>query len=225
MSNLEIFNDIESHLLADDRPSEYLNKLKKNGVLHKRPFDIIGELENIEQEKKFHPEGNVWNHTMMVVDQAASRRAISEDKRSFMWAALLHDVGKIKTTVKRNGRWTAYNHDSVGAEMVRRFLRDFSEDEVFNSSVIGLVRWHMQNLYVNKRLPFAEISSMLVDCSVHEITLLSLCDRLARGEMKPNEIYEITEKLEKFVDTIASTTGENYDEIKEEILDKEIQNA
>jgi putative nucleotidyltransferase with HDIG domain len=223
LENIDIFNEIEKHLLEDDRPSNFLDKLKKDGTLYKRPFDIIGGLDKIEQEKKFHPEGNVWNHTMLVVDEAALRRDISEDKRSLMWSALLHDVGKIKTTVKRNGRWTAYDHDSVGAEMSRRFLREFSSDEYFNDKVVGLVRWHMQNLYVNKRLPFAQISNMVDDCSVHEIILLSLCDRLARGKMSEEEIDEIIEKLEKFVDTIASTTGESYEGIKEEILFKRLQ--
>lgn len=210
MDKKELFKDIEEHLLKDERPSTYLNKLKNEGVLDQEPFNIIGDLQNIPQEKKFHPEGNVWNHVMMVVDEAAKRRSLSEDAKSFMWASLLHDVGKGPTTVKRNGRWTSYNHDSVGADMARKFLSEFSGEQNFSEKVAELVRWHMQSLYVTKKLPFAQISRMAESSSVQEIGLLSLCDKLARGEMNEGKTKEVYEKINLFLDKVSLSTKHKY---------------
>lgn len=206
----ELFKDIDRHLLEDKRPSIFLNKLKEEGKLNEGLFKILGNLETVQQEKKYHPEGSVWNHTMMVVDEAAARRDLCEDKRSFMWAALLHDIGKEKTTVKRNGRWTSYDHDSVGAEMVRRFLRELSEDEDFNDKVIKLIRYHMHNLYVNKNLPYAKVTNMIEEISVQEVGLLSLCDRLARGDMTEEQKKEVYEKTNKFLDIVGGKASTKY---------------
>ena len=97
-NNKEIFKNIENHLLQDMKPSEYLNWELKNESLNEYPFTMLSDLKNIEQNKQHHPEGNVWNHTMLVIDNAAGVKDKSEDKRVFMWAALLHDIGKAKTT-------------------------------------------------------------------------------------------------------------------------------
>lgn len=55
---------------------------------------MIGDLQDVEQNPKYHPEGNVFIHTMMVIDEGAINREKSNDKRAFMWSLLLHDVGK-----------------------------------------------------------------------------------------------------------------------------------
>lgn len=54
---------------------------------------------------------------MQVIDAAAHNRIKSREPVVFMWAALLHDLGKAPTTRLRKGRITAYDHDRVGAEM------------------------------------------------------------------------------------------------------------
>ncbi len=64
----KIFLDIEDHLLNDRKPSLYLKELLNDGTFSKYPFSVIGDLKAVEQNPKYHPEGNVFNHTMMVVD-------------------------------------------------------------------------------------------------------------------------------------------------------------
>ena len=93
-NNKRIFIDIENHLLNDKKPSLYLRELLKSGVFRNYPFSVIGDLVTVEQNLKYHPEGNVFNHTMMVVDEGAQNRDKSKNKRAFMWTLLLHDIGK-----------------------------------------------------------------------------------------------------------------------------------
>lgn len=128
------------------------------------------------------PEGNVWNHTMLVVDEAAKRRAESKDPAALMWAALLHDVGKPDTTRVRKGKITSYGHETLGAELARRFLQRFSADQDLIGRVCALIRYHMQVLFVGKGMPFADVNGMRENADLEEVALLGLCDRYGPAE-------------------------------------------
>lgn len=176
----ELYEMMESHLLKDEKPSCFINTLSGEQEFKKYPFSLLLELKSTEQSPVYHPEGSVWNHTMLVVDQAAEQKNHSKDEKAFMWAALLHDIGKPATTRKRKGKITSYNHDKVGAKLAREFLSLFSEDEPFIGRVCSLILFHMQILYVVKGLPYADIPGMKAFGGLDEIALLGLCDRLGR---------------------------------------------
>lgn len=171
-----IFNEITEHLMNDEKPSEYLKKIPMDNV----PFDVFAKLIETEQSKIHHPEGNVWNHTLLVVDEAAKIREKSKDKKVFMWAALLHDIGKPDTTKSNKGRITAYDHDKVGAQKAKEFLSFFTDDAIFIQKVVSLIRWHMQILFVVKDLHFQDIDEMKQGGDIEEIALLGFCDRIGR---------------------------------------------
>lgn len=194
--NRDFFINFEKHLLEDEKPSSYFNDLINNNLFPKEyPFNMISDLIHTEQSKEHHPEGSVWNHTMLVIDEAAKRRNKSEDKRVFMWAALLHDIGKAPTTKVRKGRITSYDHDKVGAKMAEEFLSCFSEDKDFIEKVRILVRYHMHILFVVKNLPFSDLENMVKEASIDELGLLGISDRLGRG----NNSKELIEKEENNV--------------------------
>ncbi|WP_271812764.1 HDIG domain-containing metalloprotein [Clostridium beijerinckii] len=209
MNEKEIFLNIEEHLISDDKPSIYLENALKNHDLDNYPFSMISDLRDVDQNPKFHPEGNVFIHTMMVIDQGALNRERSRDKRVFMWALLLHDIGKKPTTKLRKGRLTSYNHDSVGAEMAREFLTYFNMEENFIDEVRGLVRWHMQSLFVTKDMKFQNIGDMLRDVDINEIFLVSLSDRLGRGNLDHIEINKTKEEVRKFKEKITDFKRKN----------------
>ncbi len=176
----ELFESIQTHLLVDEKPSEFLSGLAEEEKLSEYPFRLLLDLKGAEQSPVFHPEGNVWNHTMLVVDEAAQRKEQSQDARAFMWAALLHDIGKPATTRKRKGKITSYDHDKVGQKLAREFLALFSNDDTFIDRVCALILYHMQILYVVKGLPYADREGMKEFGDIREIALLGLCDRLGR---------------------------------------------
>lgn len=183
----DIYNEVQLHLLQDDRPSEYINRLSKTPEFEEYPFNLLLMLKSTEQSAKYHPEGSVWNHTMMVVDEAAKVRSRSIDEQAFMWAALLHDIGKPETTRNRKGKITSYEHDTKGAIRAEEFLRVFTEDEELIRKVIALVKYHMHMLYVLKKLPFGNPKMMLEEVDPQEIALLCRCDRLGREGADPRE--------------------------------------
>lgn len=180
MTAKQLFLSIDTHLTTDEKPSEFLNEVYDIPAFRQYPFDMLRKLRQTEQSPEHHPEGNVWNHTMLVVDEAAKVKEKSKNRRVLMWAALLHDIGKPSTFRIKKGRITAYGHDKAGEPLAREFLRFFSEDESFVREVSRLVRYHMHMLYVIKDLPFADVQGMKRNTDLHELALLCLCDRLGR---------------------------------------------
>ena len=165
----------------DSAPAAQIDLMIRRAERSQSPFLVLTRQMTTPQSPVHHPEGNVWNHTLLVVDRAAAHKAFSADPRVFMWAALLHDIGKPDTTRERRGRITAYDHDRVGAELARALLRKVTGEADFSEAVVRLVRYHMQPLYVVKELPFQDIAGMKAQTSVAEVALLSYCDRLGRG--------------------------------------------
>lgn len=175
--------------MEDDQPSRFIKRLlreQEGNVL----IEKLSRLKAIKQNPKYHPEGSVFNHVMEVMDHGAKVKHKSLHSEAFMWAALLHDIGKLTTTKVRKGRITAYGHDEKGAILAKKLLDVLTEDKLFIREVESLVRWHMQPFFVVKDLPFGDIKAMIGDVSVGEVALLSLCDRMGRGALTKQNMEE-----------------------------------
>lgn len=197
---INIFEEFENHLMKDEKPSIYFKEIMRNeSIVSEYPITLLNALVETPQSPEHHPEGDAWIHTMLVVDNAAKVKDLSENPRTFMWGALLHDLGKAPTTKIRKGKITSYDHDKVGAELCRKFLQEFTDDEEFIKGVTALVRWHMQTLFVIKDLPFGDVRGMASETTIKEIALLSECDRLGRGKLSASKIKEEKENIKAFV--------------------------
>lgn len=121
--------EFHTHLMHDERPTLYFNEKEKEGLFSSGfPLTLLGALKKTEQNPVFHPEGNCWNHTMQVIDNAALRRGESSDPEVLMWSALLHDIGKPSTTRFKKGKIVAYDHDKVGEKLAVKFLEFFNDE-------------------------------------------------------------------------------------------------
>ena len=80
---MEKYFEFDFHLMNDKKPSDYFNEANKTELFEKiYPYTLIGDLKNVPQSPKYHPEGNVWNHTMFVINNAAKRKELSESPRA-----------------------------------------------------------------------------------------------------------------------------------------------
>lgn len=196
----KLFVAIDTHILQDKNPSVYLDEVSNLPEFKNYPFNMLLDLKKTEQNPKHHPEGNVWNHTMLVVDEAAKRKDKSSNSNIFMWAALLHDIGKPAATKIRNGRITAYDHDKIGEKLSKKFLLAVDAPETFIQEVCTLVRFHMHILFVNKSMPFGDIKGLKNHANINDVALLGLCDRLGRTDAN----LEIEEKnIELFLSKLS----------------------
>ena len=183
----ELLEKIIDHLLTDIKPSTYMKSIEDD--LWGTPLQIINELKTVEQSPKYHPEGNVYNHVMLVVDKAAQVRSLANSKKEFMLAALLHDVGK-KVATKKNikGNYTSYNHDKIGEKIVNDILVQYDINNIEREKIVNLVKYHMHHLYILKNLSYGNTEEMIKNVDLNDMILLFISDRLGRGQKCKDDI-------------------------------------
>lgn len=117
----------------------------------------IAAMKGVEQPPEFHPEGDVFQHTKLMLDtlsDAASQElGPSRDRTVLAFAVLLHDVGKPPTFARAPDRIRFNEHDRIGAEMAETILRRlrFSNDET--DKIVMCVREHMRFQFVKEMRP------------------------------------------------------------------------
>ena len=133
-------------LLKSERPSLGLEAGKKIG-LFKVFYPELEILSSLPQNPEWHPEGDVWIHTKMTVDEMAQiirREKLTEEQAApLMYAALCHDLGKASSTVKKDGKFVAYGHEQSGLKITEEFLKKLSSKKDFTKKVLPLVAEHM----------------------------------------------------------------------------------
>jgi poly(A) polymerase len=134
----ERIRDELTRMLTEGRARRAFELLDRTGLL-KEVLPEIDRLHGVQQPPEFHPEGDVWTHTMMLLEQLPANVS-----PTLAWGALLHDVGKPATFQPGPGRIRFNGHVEIGiriAEGIGRRLR-FSNDE--SAQVAALVENHMR---------------------------------------------------------------------------------
>lgn len=141
--------ELEKLLLKSERPSIGFELARRLGVIAKH-FPELHALIDTPQEPEWHPEGDVWTHTMMVVDSAA--RIIQQDNRGFdkkqqlevMLSSLCHDLGKPATTEVIDGKIRSLAHEEAGAEPTKQLVARLSFGEEILDAAIAVARDHLK---------------------------------------------------------------------------------
>lgn len=143
LSRERVEDELKKALLKGKKPSIFFEVLRRAGGLDAW-FPELKALIGLEQDPKFHPEGDVWTHTMEVLDRAAAYRSVAEKPYAFMLLALTHDFGKALTTEKINGRIHSYDHEIKGLTLIEEFLRRITNEKDVISYVLNMVPLHMK---------------------------------------------------------------------------------
>ena len=143
LSKERVEEELKKALLKADRPSVFFEELRRMDQLHTW-FAELEPLIGLEQDPVYHPEGDVWTHTMEVIDRAASMRDKVSDPYRFMLLALTHDFGKTVTTAEKNGRIHAYEHEIKGMPLVESFIRRITNERDVIAYLKNMVPLHMR---------------------------------------------------------------------------------
>ena len=144
-----IWGEFEKLLLRAERPSIGFALARELGVIRK----LLPEMEPLydcPQDPEWHPEGNVWVHTLMVIDQARALNADLDRPRlaTLMLGAICHDLGKPATTAFIDGRIKSPNHEAMGVEPSTRILDRLNVNTLdgfdVRGQVLGLVTEHLR---------------------------------------------------------------------------------
>ncbi|MDQ6994846.1 MAG: HD domain-containing protein [Mariprofundaceae bacterium] len=132
-----------------DNPAWGLEVLKDSAWLSLYPE--LTALMDCPQDVRWHPEGDVWIHTLQVCNQAASiakRQALNANTREqLMFAALCHDFGKPETTfTDEEGHIHSPNHSREGIKPAKRFLQKIAAPKHIAMRVLPLINDHITHL-------------------------------------------------------------------------------
>ncbi len=141
LSAERLFDELRKLLLKGRLPSAGLEFLRRTNLLSF--FPELAALVGVPQDPIWHPEGDVWVHTLRVVDEAAKLRDDGEDDLALMFGALCHDFGKPETTRQEGGRTITPGHDVAGVALAREFLERLRAPGLLTDRVCGLVRHHL----------------------------------------------------------------------------------
>ena len=143
-----IWGEIEKMLDAP-RPSIGLALALDLGIVE-RLFPELYALVGCVQEPEWHPEGDVWVHTLQVVDQARTRvdDLPRPQRLAVMLGAVCHDFGKPATTAFIDGRIRSIDHEEQGVAPATLFLdrlnvRSFDGYDV-RAQVLGMTAQHLK---------------------------------------------------------------------------------
>jgi len=142
------------HGVSAERLRDELTKILTEGAA-RRGFELLDETrllpellpeiartKGVEQPPQFHPEGDVWTHTMIMID--GLRGGCSP---TLAWGVLLHDVGKPPTFTPPsgpNGRIRFDEHVEVGTRMAEEICRRFRFSNLDTAQIAALVANHLR---------------------------------------------------------------------------------
>ena len=170
--------EMKKALLGSRQPSEFFECLREMGQLGYW-FQELEQLIGLEQNPAFHPEGDVWTHTMMVLDRAARFRPCVSDPYAFMLLALTHDLGKITTTEFVNGAIHAYGHELQGAEIAERFLDRVCHGNEIKRYIRNMLPNHMRPNKIAESRSAVKKTNRLFDDVVapSDLIYFAICDK------------------------------------------------
>lgn len=184
LSKERVFHEFEK-ALETDKPSIFFNVLRDANVLDvhfKEIYDLIGSLQPIE----YHPEGDSYNHTMIVVDKAAT---LTKDS-SIRFAALVHDLGKGVTPKSMYPHH--YGHDEKGVEIVQKFGQRIGAPHKWISYGKVSAKEHMKGGIFYKMTPPKKVSFIervaKSKLGLHGLQIVVIADKCSTRNMKLEDI-------------------------------------
>lgn len=186
-----VFGELEKALLKAERPSLFFDVLRRMNQL-RYWFPEIEALIGVEQEAAFHPEGDAWNHTMLVLDAAASLRGQAKNPLGLMLAALCHDLGKSVSTQVIDGRIRSLGHETAGVPLTGQLLSRLTKENKLKKYVLNMVELHMRPNLMADQHSSSKAMCRMFDQSIcpEDLLLLAKADRM--GQLRECH-YEVTE--------------------------------
>ena len=202
LSSERIEDELKKALLKADKPSIFFETLREMNQLNVWFPELI-KLIDLPQNPVYHPEGDVWNHTMLVLDAAVQYRNLCQNPYYFMMAALCHDLGKIEATEFVKGAYHAYGHEIKGLPIATTFLSRFSKEKQLKRYVLNMMKLHMKPHVLYRNQSKYKTTNKMFDDSVdpQELIYLSNCDNMGK-ERGQSEAMQFLQARLKHYETI-----------------------
>jgi len=181
-------------LLKSLKPSLGLKTMLDLGIIE-RYYHELFKLSETEQDSLWHPEGNVWVHTLQCLNAGSQiiRREPMRIREAFviMLSILCHDLGKPATSIKTGDRISTPDHEAAGEEPTREFLSHIGADNDTKEKVISLVKNHLAPFSLSKAEfqkgekitdgAIRRLAQRLYPATIYDLTLVAEADYLGKG--------------------------------------------
>jgi poly(A) polymerase len=134
----ERVRDELTKMLTEGRARQAFELLDETGLL-KEVLPEVARMKGVEQPPQFHPEGDVWVHTLGLLDQLGVGCSAT-----LAWGALLHDVGKPPTFRRAPDRIRFDGHVDVGVAIAAEICRRFRFSNEDTRQILALIENHMR---------------------------------------------------------------------------------
>ena len=159
-------------MLTHETRAKSMNLMLESGLMAAALPHVV-EMKGIFQGKPVQPEGDLWDHVLLVLDLLPASASFP-----LAFAALLHDVGKPETKAYYHGRYSFHNHEQVGRDIANHLCRKLKLSNTDRERVTWLVEFH-QYLGEAKKLREAKLKRMLSSPGIDELLVLHRADALA----------------------------------------------
>ena len=174
-----IFEEWRKLILKGRKISMGLNFFRECGWI--RYYPELEALTTCQQDPEWHPEGDVWTHTLHCMDAFASER-LNHDWEDLVvgLAVLCHDFGKPATTIFEKDHIRSPRHDVEGEQPTRNFLGCMTEHKALIESVVPLVLTHLRPIELHR----VEAGDSAVRRLARKVRRIDRLVRVARADMQ-----------------------------------------
>lgn len=194
ISRERIFEELKKLFLKSKKPSlafKWLNSISKLQDIFPEIYVLIGT----QQRPDYHPEGDVFEHTMQAIDAAAvfDEYESQEERFVIMLSVLCHDFGKPETTDKN---LSAKGHEQVGAKIAKKFLKKITDNKHLIDTVVKLVLYHIRPMVFvtdkSKLKAYKRLAQKLApQTNMRQLALVSLFDNRGRNKKRGEPLKDV----------------------------------
>jgi len=183
-----VYSEWKKLLLKAPKPSVGFELMRELGLLECYSPELHA-LVDVPQSPVWHPEGDVWVHTMMTVDEMATLVKSEEiedrdekDKLRFMFAILCHDLGKaVSTTKDDEGNIRSIGHEYTGISLTKMFMLRLTDEHDFIESLLPLVEHHLKpSQFYRAESKDKAIRKLASKVNIEDLVVVAKADFLGR---------------------------------------------
>ncbi len=184
-----IYIEWKKLLLKSPKPSIGFKMMKELGIL-KHYFPELYAIVDIPQSPKWHPEGDVWVHTLLALDTMQKELGVrsggvemqEKQKLKFLFAILCHDLGKAThTTIEEDRRIRSIGHEKAGVEPAKSLLYRLTDEHDFIKSILPLVEHHLKpSQFYKGKAKASAIRRLATKINIEELVMVAKADFLGR---------------------------------------------
>jgi tRNA nucleotidyltransferase (CCA-adding enzyme) len=187
-----VYEEFKKLLLKSTKPSIGFELMRELGILEKY-FPELHTLIGVPQSPIWHPEGDVWIHTMMALDQMVKlKTGDAKYDLKIMFAILCHDLGKATHTQVTHEKISAIGHELAAIEPTQSFMYRLTDEHALVNALLPLVEHHLApSIYFRSNAKDKTVRRLSTKVNIEDLVRVARADFLGRTTKESQQgIYE-----------------------------------